>query len=367
MVGTDASADVVAQAAADHTAPGLSFEVGDAYALPYADGEFDVVHAHQVLQHVDRPVDMLRELGRVAGPGGHVAARDVDYEGVIWYPLIPALDEWLALYLTTHRSVAGEPAAGRRLKAWAHEAGLTDIRATASLWLFEDESDRAWGAGCGPTACCSRRSPIRRARRAPMTRSCSASRTAGGSGPPPKTAGCSCRTVRSWPTGESRGDPMTTPASLPARSRLVHDAIRAVGIAGDIVVLPDAASTAPLAAAALGVEVGAIANSLVFFCDGAPLLVMTSGAHRVDTAALAARLGLGKIQRATPEQVREATGQAIGGVAPTGHPSPLRTIVDEDLAGYPEIWAAGGTPHTVFPMTYDDLVRLTQGTVAKVD
>jgi prolyl-tRNA editing enzyme YbaK/EbsC (Cys-tRNA(Pro) deacylase) len=160
---------------------------------------------------------------------------------------------------------------------------------------------------------------------------------------------------------------MTTSASLPARSRLVHDAIRAVGMSGDIVVLPDAASTAPLAAAALGVEVGAIANSLVFFCDGEPLLVMTSGAHRVDTAALAVRLGLGRIQRATPEQVREATGQAIGGVAPTGHPSPLRTIVDEDLAGYPEIWAAGGTPHTVFPMTYDDLVRLTQGTVAKVD
>jgi ubiquinone/menaquinone biosynthesis C-methylase UbiE len=147
VVGTDASADVVAQAAADHTAPGLSFEVGDAYALPYEDGEFDIVHAHQVLQHVDRPVDMLRELGRVAGPDGLVAARDVDYEGVIWYPLIPALDEWLALYLATHRSVAGEPAAGRRLKAWAQEAGLADIRATASLWLFEDAADRAWWGG----------------------------------------------------------------------------------------------------------------------------------------------------------------------------------------------------------------------------
>ena len=98
--------------------------------------------------------------------------------------------------------------------------------------------------------------------------------------------------------------------------------------------LPDAAATAPLAAAALGVEVGAIANSLVFWSDGEPLLVMTSGAHRVDTAALAARLGREKIQRATPEQVREATGQAIGGVAPTGHPAPLTTIVDEDLAAY---------------------------------
>lgn len=147
VVGTDASAAVVAQAAADHQAPGLAFEVGDAYALPYRDGEFDVVHAHQVLQHVERPVDMLRELGRLAGPDGIVAARDVDYPGVIWYPLIPALDEWLALYLVTHRSVAGEPAAGRRLKAWAREAGLADVRATASLWLFEDPEDRAWWGG----------------------------------------------------------------------------------------------------------------------------------------------------------------------------------------------------------------------------
>ncbi|MFH8249548.1 YbaK/EbsC family protein [Microbacterium sp. B2969] len=156
-------------------------------------------------------------------------------------------------------------------------------------------------------------------------------------------------------------------AHLPARSRLVHDSLRDAGITGEIVVLPDAASTAVLAAEALGVEVGAIANSLVFWSDDEPLLVMTSGAHRVDTRALAERLGRGKIQRATPEQVREATGQAIGGVAPTGHPSPLTTVIDPDLANYPEIWTAGGTPHTVVPMTYDELIRLTDGTVTKVD
>jgi len=160
---------------------------------------------------------------------------------------------------------------------------------------------------------------------------------------------------------------MTTPADLHPRSRLVHDALRAAGIEGEIVVLPDAASTAALAAAALGVEVGAIANSLVFWSDGEALLVMTSGAHRVDTAALAARLGRGPIVRATVDQVREATGQAIGGVAPTGHPGPLPTIIDEALAAFPEIWAAGGTPHTVFPLTFDELVRLTGGTVARVD
>lgn len=131
--------------------------------------------------------------------------------------------------------------------------------------------------------------------------------------------------------------------------------------------LPDAASTAALAADALGVDVGAIANSLVFWSDGEPLLVMTSGAHRVDTAALAVRLGRAEIRRASPEQVREATGQAIGGVAPAGHPAPLVTIVDEDLAAHAEIWAAGGTPHTLFPLTFSQLVALTGGAVTKVD
>ncbi|OAZ45569.1 aminoacyl-tRNA deacylase [Microbacterium arborescens] len=157
---------------------------------------------------------------------------------------------------------------------------------------------------------------------------------------------------------------MTT--DLPSRSRIVHESLRAAGIPGDIVVLPDAASTAALAAAALGVEVGAIANSLVFWSDGEPLLVMTSGAHRVDTAALAERTGRSAITRASVEQVRAATGQAIGGVAPTGHPAPVTTLIDEDLAQYDEIWAAGGTPHTVFPLTFDDLVRLTGGTVVAV-
>lgn len=153
---------------------------------------------------------------------------------------------------------------------------------------------------------------------------------------------------------------------LPSRSLIVREALRDAGLADEIVLLPDAASTAALAAAALGVEVGAIANSLVFWSDDEPLLVMTSGAHRVDTARLAERLGRGEIRRASVDQVRTATGQAIGGVAPTGHPAPLTTIVDEDLARYERIWAAGGTPHTVFPLTFDELVRLTGGTVVAV-
>jgi prolyl-tRNA editing enzyme YbaK/EbsC (Cys-tRNA(Pro) deacylase) len=154
--------------------------------------------------------------------------------------------------------------------------------------------------------------------------------------------------------------------ALPPRSRLVHDALRAAGIDGEIRVLPDAASTAVLAAEALGVPVGAIANSLVFWSDGEPLLVMTSGAHRVDTTALAARAGRRSIVRASVDQVRAATGQAIGGVAPTGHPHPLVTIVDEALAEHDELWAAGGTPHTLFPLTFPQLVAVTNGVVMKV-
>lgn len=155
--------------------------------------------------------------------------------------------------------------------------------------------------------------------------------------------------------------------ALPARSRVVQEALDAAGMPGRIVVLPDSAATAALAAQALGVPVGAIANSLVFWSDEEPLLVMTSGAHRVNTAALAARLGRGGIARATADQVVAATGQVIGGVAPTGHPRPLLTVVDEALAEFPEIWAAGGTAHTVFPLSFADLVRLTGGTVLPVD
>ncbi|WP_030428652.1 YbaK/EbsC family protein [Allokutzneria albata] len=131
-------------------------------------------------------------------------------------------------------------------------------------------------------------------------------------------------------------------------------------------VLTDAVRTAAQAAAALGVEVGAIANSLVFTADGAPLLVLTSGAHRADTALLAELAGVAEVGRATPDFVREHTGQAIGGVAPVGHPAPIRTFVDRALADHPEIWAAAGHPKAVFPTTFTDLVALTGGTPVEV-
>ena len=152
----------------------------------------------------------------------------------------------------------------------------------------------------------------------------------------------------------------------------VRDALDAAGArtadgtAPEIVILDEAVHTAPAAAQALGVEVGQIANSLIFDADGAPLLVLTSGAHRVDTAKVAADLGVAKLRRATPEFVRAHTGQAIGGVAPVGHPKPVRTLVDTGLEPYPVIWAAGGVPQAVFPITYGELLRVTAGTAADV-
>lgn len=145
------------------------------------------------------------------------------------------------------------------------------------------------------------------------------------------------------------------------------DDLRAAGITTELVTLPDAAATAASAAEAVGVAVGAIANSLVFWADGAPLLVMTSGAHRVDTTVLAQRLGKTKIARASADQVLEATGQVIGGVSPAGHPAPLEIVIDAHLADYAQLWAAGGTAHTVFPLTFDELVRLTGGAVVAVN
>jgi prolyl-tRNA editing enzyme YbaK/EbsC (Cys-tRNA(Pro) deacylase) len=144
------------------------------------------------------------------------------------------------------------------------------------------------------------------------------------------------------------------------------DARDGSGRPSEVRLLPEAVHTAAAAAAALGIEVGQIANSLIFDADGEPLLVLTSGAHRVDTAKVAAGLGVGKLKRATPDFVRTHTGQVIGGVAPLGHPKPLRTLVDTALGRYGEIWAAGGVPQAVFPTTYAELVRITAGSPAEV-
>lgn len=141
----------------------------------------------------------------------------------------------------------------------------------------------------------------------------------------------------------------------------IQDLLRELGMTGEVRQLADSARTAREAADALGVPVGAICSSLVFLIDGEPLLVLTSGAHRVDTALLGETLG-GSITRADADAVRAATGQPIGGVAPVGHPAPLRTVVDLALREFDEVWAAAGHPHAVFPTTFDELVRVTGGT-----
>jgi prolyl-tRNA editing enzyme YbaK/EbsC (Cys-tRNA(Pro) deacylase) len=153
---------------------------------------------------------------------------------------------------------------------------------------------------------------------------------------------------------------------LPARSEIVQQELRAAGLTATVRELPDSTRTAADAAAALGCPVGAIASSLLFLADEAPVLVMTSGRHRVDTGLLAGQIGAAQVAMATPKQVRAVTGQAIGGVAPVGHPAPVRTVIDQALRDYATIWAAAGTPHTVVPLTFTELVTLTGGAVHEV-
>lgn len=155
-------------------------------------------------------------------------------------------------------------------------------------------------------------------------------------------------------------------AGLHPNAANVARALAGLGVAGQVRELDDRAATAVAAAELLGIEVGAVANSLVFDADGEPLLVMTSGAHRADTTKLASIVDANRVRRADADFVRAATGQPIGGVAPVGHPKPLRTIVDVDLARYDVVWAAGGHPHYVFPTTYDELLRITAGEAAEV-
>jgi SAM-dependent methyltransferase len=122
----------------------VDVRVGDVHALGFDDGEFDVVHAHQVLQHVADPVAALGEMARVTRPGGVVGVRDSDYAAFAWYPELPALDRWLELYRAAARANGGEPDAGRRLLAWAHAAGLDDVAASSSTWCFATHDTRTW-------------------------------------------------------------------------------------------------------------------------------------------------------------------------------------------------------------------------------
>jgi SAM-dependent methyltransferase len=143
----DAAADLTRAELARQGVTNAVVVVSDVQDLELDDDAFDVVHAHQVLQHVADPVAALREMARVTRPGGVVGVRDSDYAAFAWYPRLPGLDRWLALYQAAARANGGEPDAGRHLLAWAHAAGLGDVTASSSTWCFATPATRAWWGG----------------------------------------------------------------------------------------------------------------------------------------------------------------------------------------------------------------------------
>ena len=143
--GIDLSADAINTARRDH--PGVDFATGDVYTLEFEDASWDIVHAHQLLQHLSDPVAALKEMLRVVRPGGIVAARDSDYASFTWYPNDDRLARWLALYHEIARANGGEPDAGRRLLSWAQQAGFSRVETSASAWCFATPEDRAWWGG----------------------------------------------------------------------------------------------------------------------------------------------------------------------------------------------------------------------------
>jgi ubiquinone/menaquinone biosynthesis C-methylase UbiE len=150
VLGLDRAPEVVAAATAlarERHLHNLSFETGDVYNLDFPDDSFDVVHAHQVMQHLTDPVEALREMRRVTKPGGIVAVRDADFHGMSWYPQLPELDEWMALYQQVARHNQAEPDAGRRLLHWAHAAGLSDVTPSSANWLYATAEQRGWLSG----------------------------------------------------------------------------------------------------------------------------------------------------------------------------------------------------------------------------
>ncbi len=150
VLAVDLFAGVLDVARAEIERRGLSnvtFATADVHRLDFPDDAFDVVHAHQVLQHVADPVAALREMRRVCRPGGIVAARDADYAGFVWFPQLPALDLWRDLYRRAARTNRGEPDAGRRLLSWALAAGFDDITPTGSVWCYATPETRDWWGG----------------------------------------------------------------------------------------------------------------------------------------------------------------------------------------------------------------------------
>jgi prolyl-tRNA editing enzyme YbaK/EbsC (Cys-tRNA(Pro) deacylase) len=159
-----------------------------------------------------------------------------------------------------------------------------------------------------------------------------------------------------------------TAKPLPASAQRVQDALTAAGTDARVIELPVAARTSQQAADALGIEVGQIAKSLIFRAvpSGRAVLVIAAGDRRVDEARISALLGE-PIERATPDFVREHSSFAIGGVAPLAHARPMTTFIDASLRRFDVVWAAGGTPHCVFPIAPAELVRVSGGTETVTD
>jgi SAM-dependent methyltransferase len=149
-VGLDRENEPLTSARTTATEQGVrnvGFAVGDIYQIDFPRASFDVVHAHQVLQHLTDPVAALVEMGRVCAPGGVVAARDADYAAMTWYPADPRLDRWLELYRQVARGNGGQPDAGRRLLSWARAAGYRDMTSTATVWVYSTADERTWWGG----------------------------------------------------------------------------------------------------------------------------------------------------------------------------------------------------------------------------
>ena len=148
VVALDAAAGALEAARATLRERGLSEQVeltcGDVMALPFEDASFDVVHAHQVLQHLADPVGALAEMRRLTRPGGIVAVRDAVYSAMTWFPEPAGMEQWRSVYMATARANGGEPDAGSRLLSWARAAGFTDVTASASTWCYATPADRAW-------------------------------------------------------------------------------------------------------------------------------------------------------------------------------------------------------------------------------
>lgn len=144
---TEAALELARAEASRRAVQNIRFEVADVHALPFADDSYDVVHAHQLLQHVADPVLALRQMRRVCKPDGVVAARDGDYHAFAWYPLLPELDEWMTHYQWAARSNGGEPDAGRRLLHWARRAGFAEVVPSSSTWCLATSVDRQWWGG----------------------------------------------------------------------------------------------------------------------------------------------------------------------------------------------------------------------------